>query len=98
MLPAQSGAAALVPPTLIQPLAGQPASVTVQYTAYPVAASASAEISGTSRQSLPPVSLQGAPLLEVGLITPVPVCHEGCTKVVLIPPPPPAPLGLRCVS
>src|SRR5258708_38019299 len=87
MLPAQSGAAALVPPTLIQPLAGQPAFVTVQYTAYPVAGSASAETSGTSR----------LPLLY-WFCTPGPVCQEGCIKVLLIPPPPPAPLGLRCVS
>src|SRR6266487_3757984 len=83
MLPAHSGAAALVPPTVIQPVEGQPAFVTVQYVAYPVAGSASADTSGTSR---------------FPFCTPGPVCHDGCPNVLLTPPPPPAPFGLRCVS
>ena len=83
MLPAHNGAAALVPPTVIQPVEGQPELVTVQYVAYPVAGSASADTSGTSR---------------FPFCTPEPVCHEGWVNVLLTPPPPPAPLGLRCVS
>src|SRR5438552_11295609 len=83
MLPAHSGAAALVPPTVIQPVEGQPAFVTVQYVAYPVAGSASADTSGTSRF---PFCITG------------PVCHEGCANVLLRPLPTPAQFRLRCVS
>src|SRR5712691_4198608 len=86
VLPAQSGADALVPPTLIQPEEGQPAFVTVQYMAYPVAGSASAVTSGTWRK-----------LLLNWFCTPGPVCQAGRLKMLLRPPPPPAPLGPRWV-
>src|SRR5215470_19376944 len=87
VLPAHRGAAALVPPTTIQPLDGQPAAAAVQYIEYPLAGSASAETSGTSR----------LPLLY-WFCTPGPVCQLGSLKKLLRPPPPPAPWGLRWVS
>src|SRR5260370_15111833 len=87
VLPAHSGAAALVPPTTSQPFDGHLAAEAVQYIEYPVAGSASAEMSGTSR----------LPLLY-WFCTPGPVFQLGSLKKLLIPPPPPAPCGLRDVS
>src|SRR6266487_2918080 len=90
---AQTGAAALVPPTVCQP---EP-SHTVQYTASPVAgltspSSAFADTSGTWRQYLPELALQGfAELYE--LMTPEPCCQPGIVQYELMPPPLPVPIS-----
>src|SRR5450432_1941774 len=54
--------------------------------AYPSLGSADALTSGTSRQSVPPVALHGAPLLPLTL--PSAVCQEGIGQFAETPPPP----------
>src|SRR6185312_6308746 len=87
-----SGAAADVPPTTSQPNSSK--------ITYPVFGFELNAMSGTSRQNtvLPPHFV----LLDwVGLITPVPFCHDGMRKTLETPPPPPpftAPVPPHTVS